>query len=352
MMIPSPRAFVPSLPQSVDDIVMRAISDVAARFQDAEEMAVAIDAALDADSPKARAASETDSSYAVDRDGPPVLIGAALVADSPTMIEPVVTAAVVESPGAQPQTGTTEGMATCSAPGPSAARNAAAAAQVTHQALPGRVVASPRRGWSIAAAALLGVLGGGAAVWAVQHDQESQVSDSVAPVGAAEVDMQPELPRRGDGSLSATDRGAPVTPDREVAPQKEPASDPPASPKRPTSKRSPALLSAVVPRTTTPAAPISGPIPAPGTNFEQVMGRLAADVRACAETSPGGASGRPTSLDVHVRFDPANGSLDRVRVMKLGTSDPLASCVERLVRAAAPPAGGNPNRIFTFSLEK
>jgi hypothetical protein len=49
MMIPSPRAFVPSLPQAVDDIVMRALSDVAARFQDAEEMATAILAALAAE---------------------------------------------------------------------------------------------------------------------------------------------------------------------------------------------------------------------------------------------------------------------------------------------------------------
>jgi hypothetical protein len=87
-------------------------------------------------------------------------------------------------------------------------------------------------------------------------------------------------------------------------------------------------------------------------NFEQVMGRLAADVRACAAASSGGTSARPATVDVQVRFDPANGSIDRVRVLKLGTSDPFASCVERLVRAAAPPAGGNPNRIFTYSLEK
>jgi hypothetical protein len=33
MEMPSPRAFVPGLPQSVDDIVMRALSDVEARFQ-------------------------------------------------------------------------------------------------------------------------------------------------------------------------------------------------------------------------------------------------------------------------------------------------------------------------------
>jgi serine/threonine protein kinase len=50
MDLPSPRAFVPGLPQSVDDIVMRALSDVESRFQNAEEMAAAIRAALTEDS--------------------------------------------------------------------------------------------------------------------------------------------------------------------------------------------------------------------------------------------------------------------------------------------------------------
>ena len=42
MVIPSPRAFVPSIPAGVDDVVMRALSDVEARFQSAEEMAAAL----------------------------------------------------------------------------------------------------------------------------------------------------------------------------------------------------------------------------------------------------------------------------------------------------------------------
>jgi serine/threonine-protein kinase len=296
LMIPSPRAFVPSLPQAVDDIVMRALSDVAARFQDAEEMAVAIQAALDVGSPDAsHATRETDSSAVADRISSPTAIYPALVADSPTRIDPVVTAVVVEVPGAQPQAGTM--------PGPSSSQSAGTGGQVTAPAQPGRVVASPRGGWSIAAAALLGLLGGGAAFWAVDHDQEPLVSDSVASGGAAEVDVQPELPLVDDGPPAAPDRGGSAP----AALPKNPTSDPPAAPKRPTSKRPPALLSAVAPRAAAPAVPAARPDPAPGTNFEQVMGRLAADVRACAVASPGGASGRPTSIDVQVRFDPASG---------------------------------------------
>ena len=45
-MIPSPRAFLPAIPPAVGDVVMRALSDVEARFQDAAEMAVAIRAAM------------------------------------------------------------------------------------------------------------------------------------------------------------------------------------------------------------------------------------------------------------------------------------------------------------------
>jgi len=40
--IPPPSAFIPGLPEAVDDLVMRALSDVEARFQSAREMAEAV----------------------------------------------------------------------------------------------------------------------------------------------------------------------------------------------------------------------------------------------------------------------------------------------------------------------
>ena len=43
---PSPRAFMPAIPRSVDDIVTRALSDVEARFETAEDTATAVRAAL------------------------------------------------------------------------------------------------------------------------------------------------------------------------------------------------------------------------------------------------------------------------------------------------------------------
>ena len=356
LMIPSPRAFVPSLPQAVDDIVMRALSDVAARFQDAEEMAAEIRDALDADARATiRAALETEPAAGGQVDAPGA-VRTGLAADSSavagvTGAEEVASSVAPEVPEVLPATGMTDREATCSAPGPSASATAVradGAEQVTPLA-PARV----RGGWSIAAAALLGVLGGGTAVWAVQHDEDPQVPAAVAAVAAAEIVPQSELSIRGDGSPPAPASGDSATPDQEVGPPKESASDPQVAPKRATGRRASALLSAVAPRTTRPAAPVPRTVEAqPGVNFEQVMGRLAADVRACAAASSGGTSARPATVDVQVRFDPANGSIDRVRVLKLGTSDPFASCVERLVRAAAPPAGGNPNRIFTYSLEK
>ncbi|HEY8377034.1 MAG TPA: serine/threonine-protein kinase [Nannocystis sp.] len=58
MCLPSPRAFVPTIPQAVDDLVMRALSDVEARFQSAEEMMTAIRTALAADDAAAATASD------------------------------------------------------------------------------------------------------------------------------------------------------------------------------------------------------------------------------------------------------------------------------------------------------
>ena len=46
MVIPSPRAFLPTIPRAIDDLVMRSLSDVEARFQSAAEMAAAIRAAM------------------------------------------------------------------------------------------------------------------------------------------------------------------------------------------------------------------------------------------------------------------------------------------------------------------
>jgi serine/threonine-protein kinase len=60
MEIPPPRAFVPGLPQRVDDIVMRALSDVEARFQSAEEMAAAIRAALNEEATASRVSAKPD----------------------------------------------------------------------------------------------------------------------------------------------------------------------------------------------------------------------------------------------------------------------------------------------------
>lgn len=87
-------------------------------------------------------------------------------------------------------------------------------------------------------------------------------------------------------------------------------------------------------------------------SFAEAMKRLTGEVRACAASAYVDAATRPPSINVRVRFDPSSGSIDQVRVAKVGTNEPLAVCVERVVRAAAPPASDDPNETFTYSLER
>lgn len=317
MMIPSPRAFVPSLPQAVDDIVMRAISDVAARFQDAEEMAAAIRDALETDASVVTTAVVSLSFAAPEADVPAVAVA------GPTEGGPT-TSELASEPASPP-------------PGPSAVESTA------------RPNSPGRRGrWSIAAAALLGVIGGGTTVGLLQRHAVQPAPEAAAR--GAEVDAQRQRAGQSDSPLKPDPRESATPSPGRLEPPKNPAVDPQSGPKRAANKRAPALLSAVAPRPVKPAGPALSAAPAPGPTFEQVMGRLAANVRACAAESP--EVERPASIDVQVRFDPANGVIDRVRVMKLGSSDPFVGCVERLVRGAAPPASSNPIRIFTYSLEK
>lgn len=58
------------------------------------------------------------------------------------------------------------------------------------------------------------------------------------------------------------------------------------------------------------------------------------------------------ALDVRVRFDPSTGEIDQVRVLDMGTTNPIAGCIDQAVRDAAPPSAGRPNENFTFFKNK
>jgi len=80
--------------------------------------------------------------------------------------------------------------------------------------------------------------------------------------------------------------------------------------------------------------------------FNKVMARLEPGIRDCITRTSGKAPAK--EAEVRVRFDPASGAIDQVRVLDLGSANPIARCIDEAVRGAAPPSGGRPNETFTF----
>ncbi len=76
------------------------------------------------------------------------------------------------------------------------------------------------------------------------------------------------------------------------------------------------------------------------------MARLEPGIRDCITRTSGKAPAK--EAEVRVRFDPASGAIDQVRVLDLGSANPIARCIDEAVRGAAPPSGGRPNETFTF----
>lgn len=83
----------------------------------------------------------------------------------------------------------------------------------------------------------------------------------------------------------------------------------------------------------------------PPLRFAQAMERLAPHVRACARAT--GFTAAPHT--VRVRFDPHTRKIDTTRVLKLAADHRFARCVDRIVRAAAPPPDDHhPNAEYTY----
>lgn len=324
MELPSPRAFVPGVPQSVDDIVMRALSDVEARFQSAEEMAAVIRAALTEETASSSAALRVvrGASF-VSRSSTPAP-GWHAVSESPTELTPALS--VVEAEVSVP----VDAIALSVAP----ATDRAAVAIVVPRRTPVSEGARPR--WTIAAAMLVSALFGGGAVWmarpgpdVVAAKVEPRVRVDAQPVAEPSATPEPPAPRevvRVDVAPSA-----PVV----VLPAKSPL---------------PAVLAAGRQPRSTAGAAAGSPSARRGQSFPQVMKGLEEGIAGCIARKTGKDPSQ--AVDVRVRFDPSTGAIDLVRVLDMGATNPIAGCVDQAVRDAAPPSAGRPNENFTFFKNK
>jgi serine/threonine-protein kinase len=327
MVIPSPRAFVPSIPAGVDDVVMRALSDVEARFQSAEEMATALRQVIGAEDRTAlREAIAAEDRAASSQEAELLAVAAtsAARAELPAAASsggaPAPLSAGVSTAAASVITASPEPVAL------SAAMSSAAVPAVTAAPpqAPYRRGASGRgRGVQGAAAALvvgavLGAAGDSLLRAPIEFDRPSEVKrDEPAP------------------SLLADKSDVPApSPMPDVA-KVEPV---PASVSGLPTESSP------VP--SAPRKPSSAGKTRPVASFEKVMRELEGKARECARDA--GVAEEP--LEVQVLGEGA--AISSVRVVDLGTRHPFTRCIDPAIRAAAPPLGDEPTRRYTFFARK
>lgn len=299
MAIPPPRAFVPSLPERVDDIVMRALSDVEARFQSAEQMAEAIREAIAAE-------------------------------DRASLRELIAAEASTSASGVRE-----EFAAKTTDRWPSSASSRPSTVVVSEPAPPiagTRGKASAQR--AVTAALLAGVFIGGGVVYAIETPGKGSSADLSARLERSEQLAEPTTPEMGVAQASPST----TSPAGGEAAKLDPAVLTSLAPSEPSNAATPIKPSA---RKPTIAAKTR-----PATSFEQVMGQLDAKARQCARA----AALAEEPLEVQVLGE--NHAISSVRVVGLGDRHPFTRCIEPAIRAAAPPVGGEPIRRYTFFARK
>jgi eukaryotic-like serine/threonine-protein kinase len=325
--IPSPRVFVPSLPDAVDALVMRALSDIDARFQSAAEMAVAVRTALavaDAGEREAAVHPATEPS-------PPTTasLPSSIVPDDemrPFREAPAVKTARPEEPSQGPR-----------------------AVFDTQPAAP-RQRSADR--WRIGALTMGSGLIGVLCTWGIMRGHEPRELDDAAAVRtpaniiAAPVSQPGVLP-----SHPASSPALPAAPPPSASELSPPPSTNTPSPAPSGDSKGGAVVAAAIrpPKASTPDADSSRPASRKpsgprASTFAQVMTRLEPRLRACAREA--GFAETPTT--VQVRSDPVSGSIDSVRVLKLSSQHPFAACVGQVVRSATLPPNVSLIEDFTF----
>jgi serine/threonine protein kinase len=320
--IPSPRVFVPTLPDTVDALVMRALSDIDARFQSAAEMAAAVRAAL----VSADAEGQHDTRVAVIAEPSPTT--AATAASSTALDDDMrpfreTPSVKVARPEELPPM----------------------AASGTSGAAPSK---QPVDRWKLAALTMGSGLIGAVFTWGFMREQEPRELDdaitAVQPLAAPVV--QPAVPT----ALSFSPPALPATsPPSASEPSHVLSTD--TSPTSPSQdlKREAIVAAIRPPKATVPDVdsiqPASHKRSAPrAMTFAQVMTRLDPRLRGCARET--GFAETPTT--VQVRSHPVSGAIDSVRVLKLSSQHPFAMCADQVVRSAELPPNISPIEDFTF----
>jgi serine/threonine protein kinase len=344
MELPSPRAFVPGLPQIVDDIVMRALSDVEARFQNAEEMAMAIRAALTEDSATSSTTLRVSGATPSIPPSTPAR-GWHEVSESPAVSISVSSAPITAASASALDTAHSVEATVAVAPPAlvSAAPEPAAAAPTVAAALPVQpiVPTTPSSRWAIAAALLVGVAVGGMAIGVADRITHTDPASSTGIIAAAdrqelgeEEDLRPSTVRPPPPPPApSTDSKVPPEP---MAVQPSPGVKAPP----------PALLAAGGKTRSSPATSTAGSLETGrAQGFSKAMARLEPSIRECIVKANG--KGPDREIEVRVRFNQSSGTVDQVRVLDMGAANPISRCVDEAVRGAAP-SGARPNESFTF----
>jgi serine/threonine protein kinase len=301
--IPSPRVFVPTLPRAVDALVMRALSDVDARFQGAAEMAAAIRAAL-VGGDMLREGSELPS--AASRSVTPVQ-----ATPNPAIPHADDELRPFRAAAGRPDDAPTSATPLATPPTP-----------ITSS--PGHASAVLRARSRIIVVALGSGLLGAALMWGLTRGREPLEKPAAITIASTSTASLPTSSEMWPTSSPAVPPASPLTaPSAVVA-----AIDPPSAILRP-SEAPPGTRKKSLPRAET---------------FVQVMTRLEPKIGACARRAelPEG----PTT--VQIRSKPGSGAIESVRVLRMSSQHPFAVCAAEIIRGVTLPPSVGPVEDFTF----
>jgi len=320
--IPSPRMFVPTLPEAVDAVVMRALSDVDARFQSAAAMAAAIRAALageDRATPVQAAAPTPETSQADAAAFPAVEAVDEVLRPFRAVAGMTVDAEDDARPG-----------------DPTASSTPSTRAPV-------HPVTGRRARSRLVVVALGSGMLGAAMSWALTPGQSHQ--EHMAASTTASAAMPSASPRAQQHDPVPTHRTA--TPSISPAPTSPAASPSPSTASLPPSPPEATTVVASI-QTAAPAGDARSGTrkksPPRAETVAQVMQRLEPAIRECARRSdlPEGP------ITIQIRSDPGSGVIDSVRVLRLSSQHPFAACAMEIVRRVTLPPSAGPVEDFTY----
>ncbi len=320
--IPSPRVFVPTLPEVVDALVMRALSDVEARFQSAAGMAAAIRAVL----------AGADS--AVPREAPaplPSALAGATRSSADAAVQPTWEPSVTRVDDELRPFRDTPAMTTMRPDGDAPPGETPPAASSTIEL--GRVRPAPRVRTKLAVVALGSGLLGAALMWGLTRGHEPLEQPAAFTIASVAL---PSLPPSSDSSpsfpeaLSASSAISPASPTAPPPPNSVVASIRPSSAN---------LAQSGEARHGARKKP-----PVRAETFAQVMERLEPKIRECARK----AELPEAAATVQIRSNPTTGTIEAVRVLRMSRQHPFAVCADATIRRAALPLNISPIEDFTF----